>query len=56
MDLDVYRGEMPLIGHRPLNEVDRKIPFPNNKVTSFTIPYTKTDIETFIATNGIGNN
>jgi len=52
-DLDVYRGEMPIVGHRPLNEMDRQIPFPNNKATSFTIPYTKTDIETFIATNGM---
>jgi hypothetical protein len=49
-DLDVYRGEMPIVGHRPLSEADRQIPFPNSKATSFTIPYTKTDIETFITT------
>ena len=55
-DLDVYRGEMPIVGHRPLSESDRQIPFPNSKATSFTISYTKTDIETFIATNGIRNN
>jgi hypothetical protein len=49
-DLDVYRGEMPIVGHRPLSETDRQIPFPNNKATAFTISYTKTDIETFITT------
>jgi hypothetical protein len=54
-DLDVYRGEMPIIGHRPLTGKDREIPFPTKKATSFTIPYTKTDIETFIATNGNSN-
>jgi hypothetical protein len=54
-DLDVYRGEMPIIGHRPLKYCDRQIPFPNNKATSITIPYTKSDIENFIATNGMVN-
>jgi hypothetical protein len=54
-DVDVYRGEMPIVGHRPLAEADRQIPFPNNKGTSVTIPYTKTDIETFIAKNKIAN-
>jgi hypothetical protein len=46
---------MPIVGHRPLAEADRQIPFPNNKGTSVTIPYTKTDIETFIAKNKIAN-
>jgi hypothetical protein len=50
-DLDVYRGEMPIVGHRPLSERDKQIPFPKKTETSITIPYTKTDIETFIATN-----
>lgn len=49
-DLDVYRGEMPIVGHRPLSQTDRQIPFPKNKATAITIPYTKNDIETFIAT------
>jgi hypothetical protein len=49
-DLEVYRGEMPIIGFRQLSEVDRQIPFPQELVTSITIRYTKTDIETFIAT------
>jgi len=55
-DLDVYRGEMPIVGHKPLSITDKQIPFPNKAVTSITIPYTKTDIETFIATNGTENN
>ena len=50
-DLDVYRGEMPIVGYRPLSENDKQIPFPKKTVTSITIPYTKTDIETFIAMN-----
>lgn len=50
-DLDVYRGEMPIIGHKPLSEKDKQIPFPTKKETSITIPYSKIDIETFIATN-----
>lgn len=48
-DLDVYRGEMPIIGYRPLSENDRQIPFPKTNSTFITIPYTKTDIDTFIA-------
>jgi hypothetical protein len=52
-DLDVYRGEMPIIGHKPLSEKDKQIPFPNDSVTSVTIHYTKADIEKFIATNGM---
>jgi hypothetical protein len=55
-DLDVYRGEMPIVGHKPLSITDKQIPFPNQAVTSITIPYTKTDIETFIAANGTENN
>lgn len=54
-DLEVYRGEMPIVGHRVLVEADRQIPFPKSKATSFTIAYTKTDIETFISTNGTTN-
>ncbi len=55
-DLDVYRGEMPIVGYKPLSLKDKLIPFPDKPETSITIPYTKTDIETFISTNGIGNN
>lgn len=55
-DLDVYRGEMPIVGHKPLSITDKQIPFPGKAVTSITIPYTKTDIETYIATNGTENN
>jgi hypothetical protein len=55
-DLDVYRGEMPIVGHKPLSLNDKLIPFPEKAETSITIPYTKTDIETFIATNGTEDN
>ena len=55
-DLDVYRGEMPIVGHKPLSLKDKLIPFPDKPETSITIPYTKTDIEKFISTNGTGNN
>jgi len=54
-DLDVHRGEMPIVGHKPLSLKDKLIPFPDKPETSITIPYTKTDIETFISTNGTEN-
>jgi signal peptidase I len=54
-DLDVYRGEMPIVGHKPLSLKDKLIPFPDKPETSITIPYTKTDIEKFISTNGTEN-
>jgi len=54
-DIDVYRGEMPVVGHKPLSLKDKLIPFPHKSGTSITIPYTKTDIETFISTNGTEN-
>ena len=55
-DLDVYSGEMPIVGHKPLSVKDKLIPFPDKAETVITIPYTKTDIETFIATNGKESN
>ncbi len=54
-DLDVYRGEMPIIGHRPLSTKEKLISLPNKRSTSMTIPYTKSDIENFIATNEVEN-
>jgi hypothetical protein len=51
-DLDVYRGEMPIVGHKPLSEVERQIPFPTNGATAVSIRCSKTDIQSFIATNG----
>ncbi len=51
-DLHVYRGEMPIVGHKHLSIDDQQIPFPKENASFLTIPYTKTDIETFIATNG----
>jgi hypothetical protein len=54
-DIEVYRGEMPFVGHRQLSLNDKLIPFPDKPETSITIPYTKTDIETFVSTNGTGN-
>jgi Immunity protein 26 len=50
-DLNVYRGEMPIIGHRPLSEKDKQIPLPEKPVTSITINYTKEDIESLMSTN-----
>lgn len=55
-DLDVYRGEMPIVGHKPLSEEDKQILFPKNSAGFMTIPYTKTDIQTFIATNEMAGN
>ncbi|GAA4752903.1 immunity 26/phosphotriesterase HocA family protein [Flavisolibacter ginsenosidimutans] len=55
-DLDVYRGEMPIIAHRPLSLTDKQIPLPDKIITAITIPHTKADIEAFIATNGTANN
>jgi hypothetical protein len=54
-DLDVFRGEMPIVGHKPLSLKEKLIPFPDKPETSITIPYTKTDIEIFISTNGMEN-
>ena len=54
-DLEVYRGEMPIVGHKPLSLKEKLIPFPDKPETSITIPYTKTDIEKFISTNGAEN-
>lgn len=50
-DIDVYRGEMPIIGYRALTEKDKRIPLPQTKAIFVKIPYTKTDIDTFIASN-----
>ncbi|MEI6950115.1 immunity 26/phosphotriesterase HocA family protein [Paraflavisolibacter sp. H34] len=55
-DLDVYRGEMPVVGHKPLGDNELRIPYPAETSTAITIPYSKTDIETFIATNGASLN
>lgn len=54
-DTEVYRGEMPIVGYRPLSLKEKLIPFPEKPATFITIPYTKTDIETFILTNGTEN-
>jgi hypothetical protein len=44
-DLDVYRGEMPIVGHRTLTEKEKEIQFPAKKTTSITIPLTRKDLE-----------
>jgi hypothetical protein len=54
-DLDVFRGEMPIVGHKPLSLKEKLIPLPDKPETSITIPYTTTDIEIFISTNGMEN-
>jgi hypothetical protein len=50
-DTEVYYGEMPIIGHKELNELDKNISPPHEASTSVTIFYTKTDIENFIKTS-----
>jgi hypothetical protein len=55
-DIDVYRGEIPIVGHKPLSITDKQIPFPIESVTSITIPYSKTDIDIFMAAKATGNN
>jgi hypothetical protein len=44
-DTNVYRGEMPIIGHRPLSEKEKEIPFPTKPETSATLNVTKDDLE-----------
>ena len=44
---------MPIVGHKALTEDEKAISLPKEKSTYLTIPYTKTDIETFIATNRV---
>jgi hypothetical protein len=44
-DIDVYRGEMPIIGHKPLSEAEKQIPLPKNEVTFATLNITKGDVE-----------
>jgi len=51
-DIEVYRGEMPIVGHKALSDQEKKTPLPKERSTYLTIPYSKMDIETFIATNG----
>jgi hypothetical protein len=51
-DREIYRGEMPVIGYKPLSERDKAIPFPHRAITSITINYTKEDIQKFIEQNG----
>jgi hypothetical protein len=46
---------MPIVGHKPLSLKEKLIPLPDKPETSITIPYTKTDIEIFISTNGMEN-
>lgn len=48
-DLEVYRGEMPIVGYKALSEKDKQIGFPKEKGTLITIPYSKTDIDAFNA-------
>jgi hypothetical protein len=50
-DIDVYRGEMPIIGHRPLSEREKEIPFPTKAVTSATLNITKRDLEALMIDN-----
>lgn len=52
-DIDVYRGEMPVIGHRPLSDKEREeMPYPVGRSTAMTLNITKQQLEKVIA--GIG--
>ncbi len=50
-DIDIYRGTMPVIGHADLSTEERQIQLAQNTSMYLTIPYTKTEIEKFIASN-----
>jgi len=50
-DIDVYRGEMPIIGHRPLTNGEKEIPYPAKAGTSATINITKKELEAFMLDN-----
>lgn len=43
-DMDIYRGEIPIIGHIPLSEADRMIPFPKTASIGLTLNVTKQDL------------
>jgi hypothetical protein len=43
-DMEVYRGEMLIIGHMPLSEKEKQIPIPAEAVTSVTLNITKRDL------------
>jgi hypothetical protein len=47
-DIDVYRGEMPIIGHKPLSEMDKLIPLPVKGITSATLNIKKEDLEAWM--------
>lgn len=54
-DIDVYRGEMPIIGHLPLSEADQEIPYPKHAATFLTLNITKQDLEKAIHNGSIRN-
>ena len=55
-DTDVHNGQFAIIGHKELSQHDRQIPRPKGNESYITVPYTKTDIQTFIAINGTEQN
>ena len=54
-DSEIYYGQLPIIGHRPLCQKDLNIPLPTKNSTAITINYTKTDIHNFIKNNNFSN-
>jgi hypothetical protein len=46
-DSDVYYGAFPIIGNRPVTQSDFNFAFPLNKSKCLTIPYSKTDIQSY---------
>lgn len=47
MDTDVYYGAFPIIGTRPVCQSDFDFVFPLEKAKYLTIPYSKTDIQSY---------
>lgn len=50
-DVEIYRGTMPVIGNRSLSEIIENFQHQDGYSFFLTVPYTKKDIDTFIANN-----
>jgi hypothetical protein len=55
-DTDVQNGQFPIIEYKELTQLDKQKPRPKGNESYITIPYSKTDIQTFIALNGTEQN
>jgi hypothetical protein len=48
-DIEVYRGQMPIVGYKPLSEEEKSIQIPDRSETFITVPLTKSEIEALLA-------